>query len=189
MAATGVDLGWANDDLILYHGCTDDSLQPQNPSGIAVGVAAHGIDPTVGAPTPDFGLGFYTTTWLDQARVWANQRARQLARSRARSLGRPAPHAVVLQIALKRNDLAELDALVFTNEKVGYWPFVTYCRAGGQPHGRGSPRLSYDVVYGPVSLASDVLVIKDSDQVSFHTDRAVAKIPLVSVVATGKPFL
>jgi hypothetical protein len=42
-------LPWKNDDLILYHGCTDQSLQPANPFWIAVGVAAHGIDPFVGA--------------------------------------------------------------------------------------------------------------------------------------------
>ena len=173
---------WKNDDLVLYHGCTEQSLQPQNPNGIQVGALPHGIDPFIGARAPDFGLGFYTTTWLEQAKSWANVRAKNLRR---RS---PGARAVVLQFAMKRNDLAELEALVFTNEKGGYWEFVAYCRQGGTPHARvGCPQAGYDVVYGPVSLATQQFVIKDSDQVSFHTQRAVAKIPALTVAAMGVP--
>ena len=68
----------------------------------------HGIDPFVGAKTPDFGLGFYATTWLDQAKSWANLRA----------MRRSGFRAVVLAFLVPRDDLAELEALVFTNEKV-----------------------------------------------------------------------
>ena len=78
---------------------------------------------------------------------------------------------------------------MFTNEKAGYWHFVEYCRQGGAPHGRtGCPTPLYDVVYGPVSLATQQFVIKDSDQVSFHTQKAVDKIPVVSFAARGAPL-
>jgi hypothetical protein len=173
-------LVWRNDDLKLYHGCTEQSLRTQNPTGIAIGTVQHGIDPFVGAKTPDFGLGFYATTWLDQAKSWANLRA----------MRRSGFRAVVLAFLVPRDDLAELEALVFTNEKVGYWPFVRYCRQGGAPHARvGTQQRSYDIVYGPVSLGVQEFVVKDSDQVSFHTLKAVAKIPAVGIAATGNPLL
>jgi hypothetical protein len=176
-------LVWKNDDLVLYHGCTEQSLQPQNPNGINAGTLPHRIDPSIGAPTPDFGRGFYSTTWLDQAKSWANLRAKKVAH-KAQGV-----RAIVLQFSIKRNDLAELEALVFTNEKVGYWHFVTYCRQGGSRHARiDCPQPLYDVVYGPVSLATQQFVIKDSDQVSFHTQKAVAKILVVTIAARGTPF-
>jgi hypothetical protein len=177
-------LPWKNDDLILFHGCTDQSLHSQNPAGIALNIAAHNISPVVGAKNPDLGLGFYTTTWFDQAKSWANVRLRQVVRRN------PHARAIVLRIAMKRNDLADLEALVFTNERVGYWPFVRYCRRGGSPHARvGSAQTTYDVVYGPVSLGRQEFIVKDSDQVSFHTANAVAKIPMVTLTASGNPWL
>jgi Protein of unknown function (DUF3990) len=178
----GVELVWQNDDLVLYHGCSEQSLQPTNPQGIAIDMKMHGINLLIGASSPDFGRGFYTTTWFEQAKNWANRRAKRLSNRH------PGLRAVVLQFEIKRNDLAELEALVFTNEKDGYFSFISYCRQGGSPHGRsGCPNPLYDVVYGPVSVALQDLVIKDSDQVSFHTDKALSKIPAVSVVAMGAP--
>jgi hypothetical protein len=183
----GIELTWKNDDLILYHGCSDLSLRPKRTDGIALGTAKHGIDPSVGARKPDFGSGFYATTWLDQAKIWANVRTLQLSRSQQ------GVRAIVIEFAIKRNDLAELECLVFTNERGDYFPFVRYCRQGRPIHARsGTNKAMYDVVYGPVSLASAKLmremVAKDSDQVSFHTSKAVAKIPAVRVAATGNPL-
>jgi hypothetical protein len=117
-------LVWKNDDLVLYHGCTELSLRPRRPNGIDVGTAQHGIDPFVGARQPDFGRGFYATTWLDQAKIWANVRTMQLSRKN-RGL-----RAVVVEFAVKRNELAELECLVFTNEKADYFPFVRVLPAG-----------------------------------------------------------
>ena len=155
-------------------------MRSKNLRGIAIGTSQHGIGPFIGAKTPDFGLGFYATTWFDQAKSWANLRA----------MRRPGSRAVVLAFLVPRNDLAELEALVFTNEKVGYWPFVRYCRLGGAPHGRvGTQQRSYDIVYGPVSVGIQEFVVKDSDQVSFHTLKAVAKIPAVSIETTGNPLV
>ena len=178
---------WNNDDLVLYHGCTDLSLSPRRTDGIVIGSVQHGINPLVGALKPDFGRGFYTTTWLDQAKSWANSRTLQLARSNGDV------RAVVIEFAIKRNDLAELECLVFTNEKVDFFSFVKYCRQGRPIHARSQcPRTMYDVVYGPVSLSSPrqtkEMVVKDSDQVSFHTNGAVAKIPVVKITARGNPL-
>jgi hypothetical protein len=174
-------LAWQNDDVLLYHGCTDLSLYPTNPNGIRISTPQHGIDPVIGSPRSDFGLGFYTTSWLNQAKSWANLRAKRLRKGNA--------NAVVLGFAMSRNDLAELEALVFTTEHFDYWSFVRYCRHGMLPHARtGCRQDSYDVVFGPLSISQQEMVIKDSEQISFHTRRAVTKIPAISMVDQGKPF-
>jgi hypothetical protein len=62
-------VAWNNDELVLFHGCSELSLRPANPRGIGVGIIPHGIDPLVGAVKPDFGRGFYATT-LTPRSVW-----------------------------------------------------------------------------------------------------------------------
>ena len=133
---------WNNDDLTLYHGCTDQSLQPTLRSGIAIGALPNGIDLSVCSRRAEFGQGFYATTWFDQAKFWANRQVKKL-RSRSRPI---AAKAVVLRFDVRRDDLAALDALVFTKEKGSFWPFVKYCRAGNPPHGRsGAGVETYDI--------------------------------------------
>lgn len=172
---------WQNDDLILYHGCTDQSLRSKSPTGILVDQLPHGIDITVGGQRKEFGRGFYTTTSFAQARSWANIRARK---SHGRS------NAVVLTIAISRDQLADLQALVFLNEGGDYWHFVSYCRSGATPHGRARARqMEYDVVYGPVSVADQEFIMKDCDQISFHTQKALTIIPVVRIAAMGGPLL
>ena len=63
---------------------------------------------------------------------------------------------------------------------------VNYSRAGSPPHGRVAG--PYDVVYGPVSLWQQQLVIKDCDQVSFHTDNALGILPKPQLHAQGKLY-
>ncbi len=179
-----LELTWKNDDLVLYHGCTDRSLQPNLTNGIAVNSPNHGISATAGLPNRDFGQGFYATSFPLQASSWANLQVAKLAASGT------ACHAVVLQFVVARDALAKLEALVFVTEFNSYWPFVSYCRHGNSPHGRtGQPQPQYDVVYGPVSLWEQPFVIKDCDQVSFHTPTAIAVIPSVTIFATGIPML
>jgi hypothetical protein len=176
-------LAWQNDDLILFHGCTNQSLRPRDPVGIAVNGLPHGIDHTVGAKRPDFGQGFYATTWLQQAKGWANNRVRKVSRRHPNAM------AIVLRFAMKRDDLAELEDLVFITDRAGYFPFIGYCRAGGAPHAPAAIRQQpYDVVYGPVSVAGQFLTINNSDQVRFHTALATSKISTVTIEATGSPF-
>ena len=148
-----------------------------------MGTLPHGIDHKIGARRPDFGPGFYATTWLDQAKNWANIRARKTAQRH------PSATAIVLRLAMKRDDLAELEDLVFITDKGGYFPFVGYCRAGGAPHAPAANRKEpYDVVYGPVSLVGQSHTISNSDQVSFHTTNATSKISVVTIEATGSPL-
>jgi hypothetical protein len=177
-----VRLAWQNDDLILYHGCTDRSLHPANPTGIRVGTIAHGIDPTVGAQTTDFGPGFYATSSLHQAKCWADVRQARMNKRH------PGIKAVVLRFDMKRNHLAELETLVFVTETSGFWPLVFYCRNQQPPHARlNSMQPMYDVVYGPLSAGIQPLIYKDCDQLGFHTAAAVNKIPAVVIEASGNP--
>ena len=128
---------WNNDDLVLCHGCTEQSLLGANPNGIAVGTLPHRISLRAGGRRTEFGRGFYATSRIDQAKNWAHVQARKLA---AKSLSKTTPKAVVLRFDVSRDKLADLEALVFTNENCGFWPFVTYCRSGSVPHGRSTGR-------------------------------------------------
>jgi hypothetical protein len=177
---------WTNGDITLYHGCTDQSLQPMLSTGILTDSIHHGIDLAQGASRAEFGQGFYSSTWLDQAKFWANRQARRL-RSRSHKIS---ARAVVLSFAANRNELAKLQSLVFTNENADFWPFVKYCRSGNLPHGRHPwPSNSYDVVFGPVSIWPQLMVIKDADQVSFHTAEALKVVKSLQIVASGNPYL
>lgn len=177
---------WQNDNLVLFHGCSEESPRPRNPKGIEIGKLPHRIDLSTGSSRAEFGQGFYATTWLHQAKSWANLQARKLA---SKSRGLISPKAVVLRFEMGRNELASLEALVFTNENAGFWPFVAYCRAGLPLHGRtNSAQQEYDIIYGPVSIWPQRLVIKDSDQVSFHTLKALGIIPQLTVIETGNPY-
>lgn len=176
-------MSWQNDDLVLFHGCTNYALQPHNAQGIAIGSLPHGISPAVGAKKPDFGPGFYATTWLRQAKNWANLRVRK-ERSRYSN-----PIATVLRFTAKRDDLASLESLVFVSERGDYFPFVGYCRAGMRPHAPNSNRSRpYDIVYGPISLLGQTHTINNSDQICFHTFNATGKISTVSIESQGSPL-
>jgi hypothetical protein len=175
-------VAWINDDMVLYHGCSDQSLFPRNQAGIVVTGGSHNIKHTAGGARPDFGPGFYTTTWLHQAKSWANLRVFKM---QARY---PGARAVVLSMRLKRNRFANLQSLVFPSDRDNFYPFVAYCRGGGTPHAdlayRGTP---YDVIAGPVSVFRQNLVIGQADQVSFHTDTGTAAISRVEVLDMGTP--
>jgi hypothetical protein len=169
---------WANDDMVLYHGCSDTSLAPINPKGITAGGGPHNIGPGVGAKRPDFGRGFYTTTWLHQAMNWANTRVYKAG-------GR----AVVLRMRVERNSFASLETLVFPSDRDKFYAFVSYCRRGRTPHAPLARRTGpYDIVTGPVSAGRQSLVIGGTDQVSFHTSAAVGAIFDVTVLAVGRPM-
>ncbi len=158
-------MAWSNGPITLYHGC--DLASAQNicvPSPPFV----HGIQLARGAKLTDFGQGFYTTTYLKQAMSWANLRSRALGAS-----GSVHPPAV-LSFQVNRDWLATLDAACFVTEGTNpdFWDLVSYCRAGSGKH-RPVTASDYDVVYGLVSLWPQKFVIKDCDQISFHTLRAL----------------
>jgi len=179
---------WTNQDLELFHGCADAALQPVNPVGIGAGGNPHNIQLSLCRPLTDFGRGFYTTTWEHQAKEWANQQTRRLFRARGSTAA-----AIVLRFQVGRDRLAELEDLVFTRDTTEFYDLVQDCRSGVLPHGRtpaNNPRglVEYDLVYGPVSLWRQKLVIKDCDQISFHTPQALAILPSPDVHARGNPL-
>ncbi len=86
-------MAWTNGPLTLYH-ATDD---------LAANSIMTAISLTTSRGEPDFGPGFYTTTYLHQARQWANQRVR-------RGIGTT---AVVLTLTADRTQLSRLAHLAF----------------------------------------------------------------------------
>ncbi len=156
-------MAWNNQDLILYHGCDNESVDA---------IIQNGIQLNRCKPHADFGRGFYTTTSLHQAKNWANVRCRRLRRARS-----PYPvFATVLRFDVKRDELAERAILCFVTENSNpdYWEFIEFCRQGHfalHGHNRKGSIPHYSVVFGPVSLWPQTIVVKDCDQMSFH-DRA-----------------
>ena len=195
---------WTNPPMALYHGANTQSLPPNplNPTGVIALYASYGgLTPTVasGRPDTDFGRGFYTTTYLHQAKQWANNGVDLLAK---RSVP-VASKAVVLRYEVDRDVMASLDVLAFASDTSDFYGLVSHCRtaaatrggavaphlhrkAGGMAVGPPGP---YDVVYGPVSLGTQQLCIKDCDQISFHTPAALACLgtapPIVYELATA----
>jgi len=171
---------WQNGHLSTYHGCDDISAQQ---------ILANGIDLTKGKPLTDFGQGFYTTTNLHQAKNWANIRVRRLTRRQ------PTSTATIIRFELDRNLLAQRHLLCFVTEgssiSSDYWEFVRYCRKIGHSHKlsikRAEPTTNYDLVFGLVSIWPQTLVIKDCDQISFHTDAALQTIVTRDIIAQGDP--
>lgn len=150
---------WLNPPLTLFHGTTRLGHD---------GILAGRVEERFFRAATDFGRGFYTTTSEAQARQWAAQVALQ----------RNAPPAV-LAFDVERNLLAPLEALWFVQAgppNGDYWSFVQACRGGLAGHAR-SPEapLSYDIVIGPVARNwfRQLVTIPASDQVSFHTPKAL----------------
>ena len=171
---------WSNQPLKVYHGCDDLSA-----SRIVLGDGAHGISLASGSPTTDFGQGFYTTTNVHQAEQWGNRRF-HIGKSRG------AKSAAVVEFTIDRDVLAGLEHMAFVREDFApnsdYWQLVAHCR-GGNDHARSEPtgKGYYDVVYGPVSLFPQFLVIGDADQISFHTQEALTVLTTAAIISHGSP--
>lgn len=163
---------WQNDSIILlYHGTDLNS---------ANSIRLTGVDLTRCRSLADFGKGFYTTTNLLQAKNWAKLRCKRLILG---AVSVPSMPSVVLRFELKRNELAKLQTLYFVTEGLNppntdYWDLVTHCRQGPyNTHNAASPTRFYDVVCGPVAVPHQTLVLKDCDQISFHTSAGVNILP------------
>ena len=169
---------WSNQPLRVYHGCDDLSASEIVPTG-----GGHAINLASGSPTTDFGQGFYTTTNVHQAEQWANRRYQM-------GQGRGARSAAVVEFTIDRHAMACLDDMAFVREGFApgsdYWQLVANCR-GGNDHARAGKSGYYDVVYGPVSLYPQFLVIADADQISFHTPAGLSVLTTAEVVSHGNP--
>ena len=158
---------WKNPPLIVYHGCDDVAAHA---ICTAQGRQPNGIDLKLCSPQTDFGRGFYTTTFLHQAKNWAN--ARYKRRSKV------AASAAIVKFQIDREALSHLEDIAFVWEGApnvsNFWSLVRHCR-GGNDHSHPSRKPAfYDVVYGPVALPNQTLVIKDCDQISFHSKAAIS---------------
>jgi hypothetical protein len=154
---------WSNQDIVLYHGTVDAFVLP---------LTSGGVLSSTGKPGTDFGPGFYTTTVLTQAQMWAFQL------SASRSGTTPA----VVEFTVGREALANLETLAFVRgdfQADNFWSLVHYCRKGATDHSRTPPRSYYDVVYGPVAAFwNQRMLISGADQISFHTPAADAVLNL-----------
>ncbi len=172
---------WSNQPLKVYHGCDDVSANGIVPAG----GSGHGISLASGSPATDFGQGFYTTTNVHQAEQWANRRFYI-------GQGRGAKSAAVVEFTIDRDVMAGLEHMAFVREDFApnsdYWQLVAHCR-GGNNHARAGQSGTgyYDVVYGPVSLYPQFLVIADADQISFHTGEALRVLTNAAIISRGNP--
>lgn len=164
---------WSNGPLTVYHGCDDTS---------ANNIVTIGVDLAYCKPLTDFGEGFYTTTNLAQAMSWANARSRRLNCQLATA------RATVVQFDIDRTQLSQCKTLGFVTEGSAptsdYWEFVRHCRHGGT-HTVPPPEKYYDVVFGLVTIWPQFFVIKDCDQISFHTDDGVNLLGQRHILATA----
>jgi hypothetical protein len=108
--------GWSNPLIRLYHA----TVARWESSILA------GVDPSRGQDSVDFGRGFYTTTSLLQAHLWATRRSLVL---------REPPFVIEFQV--KRDALAQLDSLWFVRwglAATDSWSFVRHFRQGERGH-------------------------------------------------------
>ena len=158
---------WNNPPLRVFYGTDSFSIATALPAAGAP-LPTFAVNLAMCRPFSDFGQGFYTTTRLHQARQWANKRVLNFS-------PRTGLFAIVIRFDLDRDWLAGLDTLAFVRPIRDFWSLVTDSYAGFTAHQRLPPSPTpYDVVYGPVTLWTQTLVINDCDQVSFHSQRAVA---------------
>jgi hypothetical protein len=139
---------WSNGTITVYHGT--DNLS-------ANAIRASGLDPNRFNSKTDFGKGFYVTTSLHQAQQWANQRCRPTAHL----------NPEVLEYQLLRDVIESLTHLAFIMDTIDYHEFVEYCRPGRANHGPHPRSIPYDVVYGPVRLWPQRIVLANCDQILF----------------------
>jgi hypothetical protein len=94
-------------------------------------------------------------------------------------------NAVVLAFELDRDWLASLEALCFVLPDKPFYDLVEDCRSGVAPHQRPRSPRTYDVVYGPVTLWPQDMIVAGADQLSIHTVEAASAIPEPVVFDVG----
>jgi hypothetical protein len=163
-------MAWTNSDLVLYHGTVDFH---------AVDIRNNGIDLGRSARRGDFSRGFYMTRIRSQAETFAVSQFRKLALVPPLP-GRPPPRrpnaAALVEFKVNRNALGRLETLAFVQPTSDWRDFVTHCGTGAA-HRAGE---QYDVVYGPV-WGAGTGAFPDYEQVSFHTDAAIALLQFSSI--------
>jgi len=155
---------WTNQPIRLFHGTTKRYAE----------LVTKKVDHTRGRARTDFGTGFYTTTWFDQARSW----------SIGIATGVPGETPAVVCFEVDRLALSDLEALYFVrgaSDAEDYWALVNHCRRGGFHH---SSSIWYDVVVGPVAALPwrKRKTHFDFDQISFHSPQAASILDISTKV-------
>jgi hypothetical protein len=149
-----------NQDISLFHGTSKRSADNMLQFGVKLSYAK---------PDRDFGLGFYTTTMLDQAASWAWATNQPVI---------PQNPPAVVEFVLSRDALAGLSSLWFVRggkDADDLWSLIFHCRNGQPGHSRAPSNVYYDLVIGPVAAFwQQKISMPDCDQISFHTADAVA---------------
>jgi hypothetical protein len=147
---------WTNPSITVYHGTVDvhtESIRKK-------------VDISKSDPDSDFGLGFYTTTSIVQAQIYAQK----LKMESDNDVG-----GAVLRFTVAREQLAKLDSLWFvrsSRDADDFWNLVESCRVAGTTN-RGEDQW-YDLVIGPVAKWwQKRSAFPDYDQISFHTAKAL----------------
>ena len=148
---------WQNQDLVLYHGTIEKYLTS----------IIDGVDVKRGRVRLDFGQGFYTTSFENQAVNWAWSKYQKELGSKP----------VVVRFGIARDSLAKIESMWFvrgTPMASDFWSLVFHCRRGGDSHQRISSPGWYDLVVGPVvkTPLRRLSVLPGYDQISFHTPMA-----------------
>lgn len=178
-------MAWnASGTRVLYHGTSSGHLTRLLSGGSAR------VSTLLGAHYTDFGQGFYLTTFLHQAKNWANLKCQPWHRPSSSKI------AAVVAFRVNWSQLASLKHIAFVTQgslpPSDYWDFVSNCRTSGTS-GSGATH-SFDLCYGPVSLWPQTLIIGDADQLSFHSPQGenILNTSPCSVIAQGTladPFL
>jgi hypothetical protein len=200
-------MAWVNGPLVLYHGTISDAIDARdhplangvsgsirldpNPANIYIG-------PSVGAGIgavrdgTEFVPGFYATTSEHQAGQWANHMVRRKSRYAAQG-----QIAVIIRFEVDRDNLAALDTISFVRDDPAFWDFVSWCRPRGrtshyrtaQPSRRQPWPEMYELVHAPVTIWQQRLVLKDCDQMSFHSYNALQVLGSAYWHDHGNPYL
>jgi hypothetical protein len=157
--------------LTLYHGTIRRDAEQ---------MIKGGIDITLCDANADFGAGFYTTSWIKQAR----KRAKQRASMETILPSEPAVLSVEIAIAELRSMQTRAFAGLCWDDANGYWEFVRWHRWMGRRNSSFRPNDPFDIVIGPVAVEGydravqlkECKVLRFGDQISFHTPDALALI-------------
>lgn len=171
----GVGMSWSNPPLTLYHGTVKVHADNILKTGVKL----------LSNRALDFGTGFYTTTSQFQARRWAITVSRL---AKLRDFSEEDRKPVVLRFSVHREDLAQFEFLGFVRPTDDYWQLVKHCRSSSTNTNRKAATW-YDVCLGPLAQnwhTSPPRFKRDSDQISFHTVKAI-KALLVSPIVEDVP--
>jgi hypothetical protein len=159
---------------VLYHGTTRRHI---------ASIQTH-VNVALATIPRDFGIGFYTTTVLRQARTWANIKSAWDRWNNVQGDTNPC----VIEFRVDRTALGRLHTLSFVRgdrEASDFWDLFDHCRFDVRRTNRPPNGGWYDVVFGPVAKKTDPTqrrVFSGYDQISFHTPQAAQLLAVSDII-------